>query len=36
MALASTVNQEEDFFIADMASITLVNGLQEPCNFYGK
>jgi hypothetical protein len=27
MALASTVNQEEDFFIADLASITLINGL---------
>jgi len=27
MALASNVNQEEDFFIADLASITRINGL---------
>jgi hypothetical protein len=27
MALASNVNQQEDFFIADLASITHINGL---------
>jgi hypothetical protein len=27
MALSSTVNQEEHFFIADLAGITLINGL---------